>query len=267
MLLRSTVKNEFENGGINVVSTGKKEWVDRFSQKKDAYRVSYATATENFIFFNQNDEIFKNENIRKAFSLGLDREDINNIVFSGLRIPAKGWVASAIATGETNYRAEAGDMIANLAKQGEAKDLLIKGMEELGLGNDPSTLKLTFSLGGVDQWYRTMGEYLQQAYKESLGINLEIEFAEWPIFSSNVESGNYQMGFMAWGAFYNDPIDVLNVFKSTAGSVNTGWVSAEYDELLDKASIEMDEKARLELYKQAEELLVVTDCVERKSVG
>ena len=71
----STVYNEFEIGGIDVVSTGKKEWVDRFSQKKDAYRVSYATATENFIFFNQNDEIFKNENIRKAFSLG-DRKSV-----------------------------------------------------------------------------------------------------------------------------------------------------------------------------------------------
>ena len=66
---------------------------------------------------------------------------------------------------------------------------------------------------------------------------------------------------MSWGAFYNDPIDVLNVFKSTSGSVNTGWVSEEYDSLLDKASVEMDEAARTELYIQAEKILVVDDCV------
>lgn len=257
----NTAYNEFEIGGIDYVSTGKKEWVDRFSQKEGTYRVTYPLATESFIFFNQNDELFSNANIRKAFSIGLDRNDINDVVFTGLRVPATGWVASAIAVGETNYREQAGDMIAELEKQGEAKDLLLKGMEELGLGSDPSTLDITFSLGGTDQWYRTMGEYLQQAYKESLGVNLKIQTNEWAVFSDNVEASNYQLGFMAWGAFYNDPIDVLNVFKSTAGSVNTGWVSEEYDSLLDKASVEMDEAARTELYKQAEKLLVVDDCV------
>ena len=257
----NTAYNEFEIGGIDYVSTGKKEWVDRFDQKEGTYRVTYPLATESFIFFNQNDELFSNANIRKAFSIGLDRADINEVVFTGLRVPATGWVASAIAVGETNYREQAGDMIAELSKQGEAKELLLKGMEELGLGSDPATLDITFSLGGTDQWYRTMGEYLQQAYKESLGVNLKIQTNEWAVFSDNVEAGNYQLGFMAWGAFYNDPIDVLNVFKSTSGSVNTGWVSEEYDSLLDKASVEMDEAARTELYKQAEKILVVDDCV------
>ena len=257
----NTAYNEFEIGGIDYVSTGKKEWVDRFDQKEGTYRVTYPLATESFIFFNQNDELFSNANIRKAFSIGLDRADINEVVFTGLRVPATGWVASAIAVGETNYREQAGDMIAELSKQGEAKELLLKGMEELGLGSDPATLDITFSLGGTDQWYRTMGEYLQQAYKESLGVNLKIQTNEWAVFSDNAEAGNYQLGFMSWGAFYNDPIDVLNVFKSTSGSVNTGWVSEEYDSLLDKASVEMDEAARTELYKQAEKILVVDDCV------
>ena len=257
----NTAYNEFEIGGIDYVSTGKKEWVDRFDQKEGTYRVTYPLATESFIFFNQNDELFSNANIRKAFSIGLDRADINEVVFTGLRVPATGWVASAIAVGETNSREQAGDMIAELSKQGEAKELLLKGMEELGLGSDPATLDITFSLGGTDQWYRTMGEYLQQAYKESLGVNLKIQTNEWAVFSDNAEAGNYQLGFMSWGAFYNDPIDVLNVFKSTSGSVNTGWVSEEYDSLLDKASVEMDEAARTELYIQAEKILVVDDCV------
>ena len=257
----NTAYNEFEIGGLDYVSTGKKEWVDRFDQKEGTYRVTYPLATESFIFFNQNDELFANANIRKAFALGLDLNDINDVVFTGLRVPATGWVASAIAVGETNYREQAGNMYDELAKAGEAKDLLLKGMEELGLGSDPSTLDITFSLGGTDQWYRTMGEYLQQAYKESLGVNLKIQTNEWAVFSDNVEAGNYQLGFMAWGAFYNDPIDVLNVFKSTSGSVNTGWVSEEYDSLLDQASIEMDEAKRTELYIQAEKLLMVDECV------
>lgn len=258
----NTYYNEFEIGGLDSVTTGKKEWLDRFEKKENVTKTTYSMPTVTFTFFNTKDALFQNVNIRKAFLLGLDREDINEVVFTGLREPSYGWVASAISVGGTSFREQAGDIIKDMATaEGDPKALLIKGMEELGLGNDPATLKIKFSLGGVDQWYRTMGEYLQQTFKTALGVNLEIETAEWPVFSENVEKGNFQMGMMAWGAFYNDPIDVLGIFRSTAGSVNTGWESAEFDALLDQASVEMDDAKRVELYKQAEKMLIVDNAI------
>ena len=45
-------------------------------------------------------------------------------------------------------------MIDELEANGQTpKDLLLQGMEELGLGNDPSTLDITFSLAGTDSWF------------------------------------------------------------------------------------------------------------------
>ncbi len=262
----TTYYSAFEAGEIDFVGTGKTEWLDKFKAREDTVYNSYTSATITYAFFNTQDALFKNANIRKAFMLSIDREGINEICFSGLRVPTYGWVVPTISVGDTNYRDAAGEMIKEMLTELEAngqtpKDLLLKGMEELGLGSDPAALKVTFNLAGVDDWFRTLGEYLQQIYKAELGVHLEIDFAEWGIFYDNVTKGNYQMGFMGWGAYYNDPYDVLSLFMSDYDAIETGWKNAEYDELIHKASIEMDEQKRLQLYKDAETILIKDDAV------
>ncbi len=253
----STYYNAFLAGEIDLVTTGKQEWLDRFKGVAETTYNSYPTATLTYSFFNAKDPIFQNANIRKAFMLGIDREDLNEMCFGGLRIPTYGWVCPSISIGDNNFRELAGDPIIEMLDSGiDPKELLLKGMEELNLGSDPSTLKITFSLAGTDDWFRTLGEYLQQAYKETLGINLEISFNEWGIFYDNVQKGNFQIGFMGWGAFFNEPFDVLSLFMSTNNAIMTGWADEQYDALMKEASTTLDDKARFELYKQAEDILI-----------
>ncbi|HRX58955.1 MAG TPA: peptide ABC transporter substrate-binding protein [Eubacteriales bacterium] len=261
----NTSYNAFQSGELDYVTTESMEWLETF-KATDAEYVSSASASLTYAFFNSKDALFQNANIRKAFTLALDREDVNDMVFSGLRVPTYGWVVPAISVGETNYRQAAGDMIQEmideLAAEGKTpKDLLVEGMEELGLGSDPSTLQVTFSLAGTSEWFRTLGEYLQQVYKEELGVNMEISYSEWGIFYDNVLNGNYQIGFMSWGAYYNDPYDVLSLFVSSYDAIATGWSNAQYDELIAAASGEMDEATRLQEYIDAETILIKDECV------
>lgn len=262
----TTYYNAYESGQIDLVGTGQTEWLDRFKARDDSTYNSYTSATITYAFFNTQNKLFKNVNIRKAFMLAIDREDINKMAFSGLRVPTYGWVVPTISVGDTNYRSAAGDMIkdmlADLKTKGQTpKDLLLQGMKELGLGTDPATLKVTFSLAGTDDWYRTLGEYLQQAYKTVLGVNLEISFAEWGIFYDNVQKGNYQIGFMGWGAYYNDPYDVLSLFVSDYDAIETGWKNPEFDGLIAKAAVEMNAQQRLQDYISAETILIKDQAV------
>lgn len=261
-----TIYNAFETGDLDYVGTGEAEWIDKFYSRDDTNYVLAPTANLGYSFYNCQDELFQNANIRKAFTLALDREDLNEMCFSGANIPTYGWICPAISVGETNFREYAGDtiqeMIDEMAAEGKtAKDYLLAGMEELGLGDDPSTLTVTFSLAGTDDWFRTYGEYLQQVYQTELGVNLEISFNDWSIFYDDVQNGNYQIGYMSWGAYYNDPYDMLSLFYSDWDSIETGWASAEYDQLIDDALKEQDEAKRLELYKQAEDILLREECV------
>ncbi len=262
----TTYYNAYESGEIDFVGTGQMEWIERFKMRDDSVYNSYTSATMTYAFFNAQDELFQNANIRKAFMLAIDREDINDMAFGGLRVPTYGWVVPTISVGNINYREAAGDIILEmkeeLAAQGKTpKDLLLAGMEELGLGNDPSVLDVTFSLAGTDTWFRNLGEYLQQVYQFELGVNMRIDFAEWGIFYDNVQRGDYQIGFMGWGAYYNDPYDVLSLFVSAYDMIETGWANDEYDQLIYKAAVEMDEQTRLEYYIAAEEILIRDEAV------
>lgn len=257
----TTIINAYKSGDLDVVGVSKQEQLDEFNKDSNSKYEYYTTQGLVFNFYNTKDELFKNENIRKAFSLAIDHEDINEMCFGGLRVPTYGWVVPTISVGETNFRQAAGDILkeqkAELEANGQTpKDLLLKGMQELGLGDDPSKLNVTLSLAGTDDWFRTFGEYLQQVYLTDLGVNIKIDFADWGIFYENVTNGKYQMGYMSWGAYYNDPYDVLSIFKSEYDQVKTGWANKEFDELIDKAGVEMDVNTRIQYYKDAEKILL-----------
>lgn len=262
----NTYYNAFETGDLDYVSTGSAEWLQRFESNSANAKIQYPGATLSYAFYNCADQLFQNANIRKAFTLAIDRDEINEMCFSGLRTPTYGWVVPSMSVGETNFREDAGDLIKEMQEQLKAdgktaKDLLLQGMSELGLGDDPSTLKVTFSLAGTSDWYRTLGDFLQQTYLAELGVNVEISFSEWGIFSDNVNKGNYQIGFMGWGAYYNDPYDTLSLFVSSTDAIMTNWASDEYDALIAKGSTTMDDAERLKIYEEAEKMVIEDECV------
>ncbi len=256
--------NSFENGSLEIVTVGQPEWLDRFNEKDDVTFTEYVTPSIRFHFYNTQDPIFQNENIRKAFTLALDRDDVVETIYHGIMVPAYGWVPQGVSSGETisDYSAEGTAPLTALIDEGnDPKELLLQGMEELGLGSDPSTLDITFSFGGTTQWLRTYGEYLQQVYQETLGVQIQLEFNEWGTFQSLVNSGDYQVGYQVWSIDYNDPMAMLSLFTSNSTAIPTGWANEEYDSLIAQAGVEMDDQARLALYQQAESILVHDDCV------
>ena len=251
----SALYNSFDNGSIDSVSVGSTEWEQRFDSKQDVERKDFNSTGIRFHFYNTQDPLFQNENIRKAFSAAIDRDDVIQTIFQGFHTPYAAWVPQPVSIGDLgNYREIAGDMEDTIS--GDPKELLLKGMEELGLGNDPSSLTVTFTLGGTTQWLKTYGEYFQQVFHDKLGVNVVVDQHEWGTFQSKTNSGDYQMAYMVWTIDYNDPYSMLEVMKSTAGSVPTFWTNEEYDELLNQASVEMDDQKRAELMKEAEHLML-----------
>ena len=256
----AAIMNAYESGQIDVITVSSQEELQKYQADDSNVYTKISGGTISFAFYNTEDELFSNANIRKAFTMAVDQEKVNDIAFSGLREPLYGWIVPAISVGDKTMRSVAGDTLKEMRKETlaktTAKDILLEGMKELGLGDDPSTLDVTFSLAGTSDWFRTFGEYLQQMYKEALGVDVKIDFSEWGIFSDNVYSGNFQLGFMAWGAYYNDPYDMLSVHLTDFNQIATGWSDPEYDKLVLGASQEMDEDARMQMYIDAENILL-----------
>lgn len=257
----TSIANAYDSGQIDVINVSSQEEIQKYEADDSNVYTKISGGTISFQFYNTTDPIMSNLNIRKAFTLGVDIEDMNEMGFSGLREPLYGWIAPALSVDGKSMREVAGDPNKELKEELEAsgktaKDVLIEGMKELGLGDDPSKLDVTYSLAGTSDWYHTFGEYLQQVYKESLGIDLKIDFSEWDIFSDNLSNGNYQIGFMAWGAYYNDPYDMLSIHLSDFNQISSNWKNEEYDALCKAGMTEMDPEKRMQDYVDAERLLM-----------
>ena len=258
----NAIYNSFENQSIDAVSANSPEWRETFKGYENVNHYEVVNPTTFFMFFNTQDEVFQNENIRKAFSIALNREELANVIFDGVHTPATGWVPASMNLGDDEYRDIAPSPIEDLvADNPDAQALLSQGLEELGMDPDPENLTVTISLGGTDQWFRTYGEYLQQMYINTLGVNFQVQQMEWPVFNTNAENGDFQIGYMSWGASYNDPSNMLNLFRSDAGSIATGWENERYDELVDLAAAEMDPEVRLEYFIEAEQILLYDEAV------
>lgn len=253
----NTIFNSFTNGSIDSCGCGTPEWMEKFGAMEEVQYIHNVSPSVRYHFFNTKDELFANKNIRKAFTLAIDREDVSKSIYFNTMEPAYAWVPDGVSSGELGiYREQVEAPLKAMVGKEDPKELLIKGMEELGLGSDPSTLEVTFSLGDTNQWIKNYGEYYQQKFKEVLGVNVVLDFNEWGSFQSKINAGEYQMGYMVWSIDYNDPYAMLSLMRSDSTAIPTFWANEEYDKLMDQAAVEMDEAKRIELYKQAETILM-----------
>jgi oligopeptide transport system substrate-binding protein len=127
-------------------------------------------------------------------------------------------------------------------------------MEELGLGSNPSDLKVKLAFGDTTANGRTYAELYQQMWQNSLGVTVDIDFNETATHLSNVNSGDYQIACVSWGSTV-EPSFQLSRWATPQGG-QSRWVNDKYVSLVSSAMENMDESKRLELYQQAEDLII-----------
>ena len=102
---------------------------------------------------------------------------------------------------------------------------------------------------------KAVAEYLQQCYKEVLGITMEIEIVEWSSFTPLRRSGDFEMARGGWVFDYNDPSNILELFTSENGNNDGRYKNPTYDELMNSTQI-ADKDKRYEILHQAEDLIM-----------
>lgn len=247
--------SSFENGSLDYINVSNIDYINKFSADSSLNSKKQSAARTFMIVFNCEDSVFSNQKIRLAFSLALDRETMAEIITGGTGTAATGLVPEECNVGSINFREAAGDVIGKLQNENpDVKALLIEGMEEAGLGSDPSALTVKFAWGATTADARTYSELIQQMWQEALGVNVELEFNDSSTHMSNINSGNYQMASTSWGA-NPEPWFQLSRWANAKGG-QSRWVNEEYTKLVKQGVSAQDETERTELYRQAEEMLL-----------
>ncbi|AQX55238.1 peptide ABC transporter substrate-binding protein [Priestia flexa] len=203
-----------------------------------------------FYRLNLDQEPFQNVNIRKAFALAVDQDQIVNYVTKNKEEPAYGFVSKGFndANG-SDFRETSGDLVKTDVKQ--AKELLEKGMKEEGYDKLPQ-VTLTYS---TDDTHKKIAEALQQMFKENLGVDVKLANMEWNVFQEEQKALKFQLSRSSFLADYADPINFLENFQTGHSMNRTAWSNEKYDQLIQQAKNEADEKKRFELMYEAEKLL------------
>ena len=252
----TTRMNAFLNGEIDNVGTNIAEWQQQFQQLDNVFQREVKQPAVDYLFFNTEKTPFNNPKVRLAFSLAIDREEAIQAVYNGVGVPSYGLVMHGITMDEKEYRQEvAGPIQALYDKHPDPKALLVEGLEEEGLGSDPGALSVTLEFGGTSEKMKEIGDYLLNVFAEKLGVNVNVKLNEWTAFSSQVQDGNFEIGYMAWFADYNDPYHMLSLMLTDTDGLNTRWSNDEYDKLIQEGLSSKDPAERLAKYGEAESIL------------
>lgn len=201
---------------------------------------------------NQKEPIFQNENIRRAFQIGFDREALVNEILNNGSESATGYVPEGIAgPGNQTFREAQGPVLPEYDPQ-EAKDLFQKGVEEVG--ENPTIEYLSYD----DSVSRDIATFLQSEW-EKMGANIKVKIQPFDRALELQDSGEFQMTQYGWIGDYDDPMTFLDLWLSDSSFNTQEYNNSRYDELVKGAQTETDLKKRMDMLLEAERILVEED--------
>lgn len=238
-----------ENSAIDVAWTGLQS-ADALALRDSAGFTYWEgpAAFKSYLVFEQSEDPWDNARLREAISFAVNREALAAEVFNNVRRP----LYSPVPTGTPGQVAAESPHDLNAAQS----ILLAVGY------NTSNKLEMTI-------WFVNDGRYtpLEEAYVEALAAQLEatdmidvtVEGAPWAVFrpqSLNCEYPAYLLGWPSSGqpAAFLDALAWIEYFVTDTDQICSNYESLAMDALLEAARAETDLTARLEIYRQIQEL-------------
>ena len=207
------------------------------------------------VMFHQLKEPFTNQKVREAFAMALDRESWVNDVLNGLGSPTLTWIPPGFPgydPDETRWGYDPEGARAALAESGYT----VENGKLINPEGEVIELVDTFSDSPRN---RIRHEWLVNKWKEVLGVDIALDPVEpttYTALTKDIETSP-QMYILGWCADYPDPQNWLSVYwKTGAFGERIGYSNPELDALLTQADSTVDPDTRMELYAQAQDMLI-----------
>lgn len=198
-----------------------------------------------WIFLNTENHPLTSPLIRQALSLAIDRAAITNHILLG---------------GQPSLKPLSNQLLPLILPLflkedvSEANYLLDKGLEELGLtrGTLPP-LEISYSQQSPR---KQLAEYLQETWSKKLGIEVRLKGIEWNVLRTNLEKGLFCVSMAYEGAFYKDPLELLERYATHNPSNFSQWLFPAFGSKISQAKNERDTHQRMKLLGEAEVILM-----------
>ena len=240
----------YENDEIEITGVGLFD-LERVSDPTNPLNKELIVAPPDFnisyIGFNTSMNPFDDPKFRQALNHAIDKELIASEVLSDLVVPAYGILPPG-------FPAYQGD-IQGLRHDPELAQRLLSESKYA----DPSARdRIVITVPGTGGTIGIDLEVILNMWEDTLGIEVEIQQVEWATYLEDLHEQKFQaFAGLGWEADYPDPQDFLDILFHTDSSLNHGGYSnTDLDAVLEEARVEEDVVRRVELYRQAERMIV-----------
>jgi len=240
--------NMYETGDIDVTSVGS-NYIEKVTDETGPFYMDLSIVPElsfYYIGFNTARPPFDDANIRRAFSMAIDKEKLISLVFKGTMQPADGILPPGIpgyneALAGLDYDVAAAKELIAQSSYGDVSQLPPITITTLGWGGSISRELEAV----VHQW------------RQNLGVEVTVRQLEPERFLYHLGEETDEMFYTGWIADYPHPQDFLDIlFHSGADNNHGQYSNPGVDALLEAAGVEQDSNSSLSLYQQAEQLMV-----------
>ncbi len=215
------------------------EWASARQRYAGEY-VSGLRLSIDFIGFDVSRPPFNSRHVRRAFALATDREALADVALRGYAFPAIGGLVPPGMPGHSPANGLPYD------PEG-ARRLLAEAGYPGGRG-----FPAIECLARADPGHDLLCEYLHAHWLENLGVEITWQEIEWGRFPDIWLKKTPHMWMVGWWADYPDPDDYLRIIYW----LSPEWQNEEYDRLVERARRAMDQKERMDLYRQADMTLI-----------
>ena len=200
-----------------------------------------------YVGFNTSMPPFDDANFRKALNHAVNKELIAKEVLSELVEPAYG----ILPPGFPGYNEDLTGLEFDPEK---ARQLL----EESAYADPDTRPRIVVTVPGTGGTIGLDLEVIIEMWRQELGVEVDIQQVEWATYLQDLNQQKFQAyGGLGWQADYPDPQDFLDILFHTESSINHGaYSNPELDGILEEARIEPDVERRVQLYHQAEKMIV-----------
>lgn len=240
----------YENDEIDVTGVGLFD-LDRVLDPDEPLNRELVVAPPGFsvsyIGMNASTPPFDDANFRRALNHSIDKDLIANEVLAELVKPAY----SILPPGFPGYTED----IQGLEYD---PDLAREYLAQSKYADPETRPRIVITVPGTGGTIGLDLEVIIEMWKQELGIEVEIQQVEWATYLEDLDDRKFQAyAGLGWSADYPDPQDFLDILFHTESGMNHGsYSNTDVDALLEEARTIQDVVRRVELYNQAEQLIV-----------
>lgn len=255
----NTINNALMTGELDYASVGDPKWQQQLTDSGEYNLLKRFDPWTGYFMMNYSEgSNVANNKITRAIAAVLNRQEVIDNAWNGTPVPAWSLVPPAVKSAGLDFNSEDGGQAKRLIDEIEdPKALFEEGVKELG--GDPANYTIRLLGSDPSEQGRISIEGVQQQIQNGLGCTVEASQSDWNAFINNIEAGDFDIAWLAWGADFNDPSNFLETAYSKTAAYPTGWVNEKFDTLIEQAQAETDPEARRDLLLQAEEILIYED--------